>query len=103
MDLGLTEAQEILKTTAANFIQQEYPKETIIALESTPTGVTPELFRKVAALGWLGIAHPRSLWRRGAFLYRCRGALRRVGTWPGAWTVFFVRRAGGPDRIARRH
>ena len=48
MDLGLTEAQEILKTTAANFLQQEYPKETVIALESTPTGMTPELFRKVA-------------------------------------------------------
>ena len=58
MDLGLTEAQEILKTTAANFIQQEYPKETIIALESTPTGVTSELFRKVAELGWLGIVIP---------------------------------------------
>ena len=58
MDLGLTEAQEILKTTAANFIQQEYPKETLIALESTPTGMTPELFRKVAELGWLGIVIP---------------------------------------------
>jgi alkylation response protein AidB-like acyl-CoA dehydrogenase len=58
MDLGLTEAQELLKTTAANFIQQEYPKETIIALESTLTGVTPELFRKVAELGWLGIIIP---------------------------------------------
>ena len=58
MDLGLTEAQEILKTTAANFLQQEYPKETIMALESTPTGMTPELFRKVAELGWLGIVIP---------------------------------------------
>src|SRR6266446_322308 len=60
MDLGLTEAQEILKTTAANFIQQEYPKETLIALESTPTGVTPELFRQVAELGWLGIVIPEA-------------------------------------------
>jgi alkylation response protein AidB-like acyl-CoA dehydrogenase len=58
MDLGLTEAQEILKTTAANFVQQEYPKETLIELEMTPTGVTPELFRKVAQLGWLGIIIP---------------------------------------------
>ena len=58
MDLGLTEAQELLKTTAANFIQQEYPKETLIALETTPTGMTPELFRKVAELGWLGIVIP---------------------------------------------
>lgn len=58
MDLGLTEAQDILKTTAANFIQQEYPKETLLALEMTPTGVTPELFRRVAELGWLGILIP---------------------------------------------
>ena len=58
MDLGLTEAQEILKTTAASFLQQEYPKETLIELEMTPTGVTPELFRKVADLGWLGIIIP---------------------------------------------
>jgi alkylation response protein AidB-like acyl-CoA dehydrogenase len=60
MDLGLTEAQELLKTTAANFIQQEYPKETLIALETTPTGVTPELFRKVADLGWFGIIIPEA-------------------------------------------
>jgi alkylation response protein AidB-like acyl-CoA dehydrogenase len=58
MDLGLTEAQEILKTTAADFVQQEYPKETLIALEMTPTGMTPELFRQVAELGWLGIVIP---------------------------------------------
>jgi alkylation response protein AidB-like acyl-CoA dehydrogenase len=58
MDLGLTEAQDILKTTAANFVQQEYTKETLIELEMTPTGVTPELFRQVADLGWLGIIIP---------------------------------------------
>jgi alkylation response protein AidB-like acyl-CoA dehydrogenase len=58
MDLGLTEAQEILKTTTADFVQQEYPKETLIALENTPTGITPALFRKVAELGWLGIVIP---------------------------------------------
>ena len=53
MDLGLTEAQELLKSTAANFVQQEYPKEMLIALEKTPTGITPELFRKVATwAGW---------------------------------------------------
>ena len=58
MDLGLTEAQEILKSTAASFLQQEYPKETLIELEMTPTGITPELFRQVADLGWLGIIIP---------------------------------------------
>ena len=58
MDLGLTEAQEILKTTAADFVQQEYDKDTLIELEMTPTGTTPELFRKVAELGWLGVIIP---------------------------------------------
>ena len=60
MDLGLTEAQEILKAAAADFVRQEYDKDTLIALESTPTGVTPELFRQAADLGWLGILIPES-------------------------------------------
>lgn len=58
MDLGLTEFQEILKTTVADFVQQEYSKETILALDATPTGVTPTLLRQVAELGWLGVLIP---------------------------------------------
>jgi alkylation response protein AidB-like acyl-CoA dehydrogenase len=60
MDLGLTEAQEILKTTAADFVQRECPKETLIDLEMTPAGMTPELFRQVVDLGWLGIVIPEA-------------------------------------------
>jgi alkylation response protein AidB-like acyl-CoA dehydrogenase len=60
MDLGLTEAQEILKTAAADFVRQEYDKDTLIALEKTPTGITTELFRQAADLGWLGILIPES-------------------------------------------
>jgi alkylation response protein AidB-like acyl-CoA dehydrogenase len=59
MDLGLTEAQGLLKAAVADFVQQEYTKDTLIALETTPTGVTPELFRKVAELGWLGVIIPQ--------------------------------------------
>jgi alkylation response protein AidB-like acyl-CoA dehydrogenase len=58
MDLGLTEAQDILKTTAAEFVQREYPKETCIDMEMTPTGITPQLLRKAAELGWLGVIIP---------------------------------------------
>ena len=60
MDLGLTEGQEILKTTVSDFVQQEFDKDTLIELEMTPTGVTPELFRKVAELGWLGVLIPET-------------------------------------------
>jgi alkylation response protein AidB-like acyl-CoA dehydrogenase len=60
MDLGLTEAQEILKTSVADFVQREYGKNTLLALESAPTGITPELLRKVAELGWLGVLIPEA-------------------------------------------
>lgn len=60
MDLGLTEAQDILKTTAAEFVQREYPKETCIDMEMTPTGITPQLLRKAAELGWLGVIIPEA-------------------------------------------
>jgi alkylation response protein AidB-like acyl-CoA dehydrogenase len=60
MDLGLTEAQEILKGSVADFVQREYDKNTLLALEGTPTGITPELLRKAAALGWLGVVIPEA-------------------------------------------
>lgn len=58
MDLGLTEDQELLKSTASSFVQQEYGKETLVALEKTPTGITPELLRQAVDLGWFGILIP---------------------------------------------
>ncbi|MEE9147060.1 MAG: acyl-CoA dehydrogenase family protein [Candidatus Tectomicrobia bacterium] len=60
MDLGLTESQELLKTTAAEFVQQEYDKATLVELEKSPTGITPELWRKTSELGWLGIIIPEA-------------------------------------------
>jgi alkylation response protein AidB-like acyl-CoA dehydrogenase len=58
MDLGLTEDQELLKSTASNFVQQEYSKETLVELEKTSTGITSELLRKAVDLGWFGILIP---------------------------------------------
>ncbi len=60
MDLGLTEDQELLKSTAANFVQQEYGKDLLVELEKTPTGITPELLRQAVDLGWFGILIPEA-------------------------------------------
>lgn len=60
MDLGLTEAQELLKGSVADFVQREYDKNTLLALEGSPTGITPELLRRVAELGWLGVLIPEA-------------------------------------------
>jgi alkylation response protein AidB-like acyl-CoA dehydrogenase len=82
MDLGLTEAQEILKTTVADFVQREYDKNSLIALESTPTGVTPELLRKVSELGWLGVVIPEAYGGEGRSLTDAAVLFEELGRGP---------------------
>ncbi len=59
MDLALTEEQEMLKTAVRGFIQQEYPKETLLEMAAEQQPVTAEPWQRLAATGWLGIAIPQ--------------------------------------------
>jgi alkylation response protein AidB-like acyl-CoA dehydrogenase len=58
MDLALTESQEMLRSTARTFMEREAPKDAIVAMQRAPSSLDPELWRKAAALGWLGILIP---------------------------------------------
>jgi alkylation response protein AidB-like acyl-CoA dehydrogenase len=58
MDLRLTEQQEILKKSARGFLTKECPKAKIRELEKDPKGYDPELWKKMAELGWLGFNIP---------------------------------------------
>jgi alkylation response protein AidB-like acyl-CoA dehydrogenase len=58
MDLGLTEEQEMLRTSARDFLQKECPKQLVKQLDESDGGHSPELWRKVAGLGWLGLLFP---------------------------------------------
>ena len=58
MDLSLTPEQEMLKTAVRSFVQQEYPKETLLQIAS-PTEPSPqEPWVKLTQTGWLGILIP---------------------------------------------
>ena len=58
MDLALTPEQEMLKAAARRFVQQEYPKETLLQVAS-PDETTPlEPWGRLAGTGWLGILIP---------------------------------------------
>ena len=58
MDLSLTPEQEMLKTATRRFVQQEYPKETLLQIAS-PTETSPtEPWDRLAQTGWLGILIP---------------------------------------------
>ncbi len=58
MDLGLSEEQEMMKTSARDFLQKECPKSLVKQLDESDEGYSPELWRKMAGLGWLGLMFP---------------------------------------------
>ncbi len=58
MDLGLSEEQEMLKTSARGFLQKECPKKLVKQLDESDEGYSPELWRKIAGLGWIGLPFP---------------------------------------------
>lgn len=58
MEFGLTEEQEMLKTMARDFLEKECPVSLVREMEEDETGYSPELWRKMAGLGWLGLPFP---------------------------------------------
>src|SRR5262249_50905186 len=58
MDLGLTESQELLRTTARSFMEREAPVDVIVGLQKRESSLDPDLWKKAAQLGWLGILIP---------------------------------------------
>jgi alkylation response protein AidB-like acyl-CoA dehydrogenase len=58
MDLALTESQEMLRTTARSFMEREAPTDVVVGLQKADSSLAPDLWRKAARLGWLGILIP---------------------------------------------
>lgn len=60
MDFDLTETQEIVKRTAREFLTNECPKELVREMERNNEGYSPELWKKMAELGWMGLVFPET-------------------------------------------
>jgi alkylation response protein AidB-like acyl-CoA dehydrogenase len=58
MDFGLNEEQEILKKTAHNFLTKECPTSFVKETIKDEKGYSPELWQKMAELGWMGLIFP---------------------------------------------
>ena len=58
MDLELSEQQEMLRKLARDFLATECPKKLVRAMEDDGVGHPTELWRKMAELGWPGLAFP---------------------------------------------
>ena len=58
MDLAFTEEQIMLRDVARRFLEVECPKTLVRQMETDETGHSPELWAKMADLGWLGLVLP---------------------------------------------
>ena len=55
MELGLDEAQQMLRTTAREFLAAECPASYVREMEEDERGYTDELWGKMAEQGWMGL------------------------------------------------
>ena len=58
MDFNFTEEQEMLRTSARDFLETECTEKLIREVEDGDVGYSPEIWKKIAGLGWLGLVYP---------------------------------------------
>ncbi len=60
MDFRLNEDQQALQSAARDFLKKEVTSTVVRAAFEGPDGDSPELYKKMAELGWLGITVPEA-------------------------------------------
>lgn len=58
MDFGFSEDQELLRSVVRDFLRAKAPPAYARAMMDDPIGITDELWRGIADLGWLGLVIP---------------------------------------------
>jgi 3-oxocholest-4-en-26-oyl-CoA dehydrogenase beta subunit len=68
MDFGLNEQQIMLQTSAREFVNTEYSDKILKEMAKDPRGYTPELWNKMAELGWTALSIPEAYGGIGDFI-----------------------------------
>jgi alkylation response protein AidB-like acyl-CoA dehydrogenase len=68
MDFGLNEEQEMLQKSAREFLSNEYSDKVLKEMARDQRGCTPELWKKMADLGWTALSIPEEYGGIGDFL-----------------------------------
>jgi len=81
MSLVLTEDQELLAKTAADFVREHSPVSRVRELRDRrdPTGFSRPLWKQMAELGWVGIPFPEALGGAGMGLADLAVVLEQLG------------------------
>src|SRR5713101_209466 len=58
MDFGFSEEQDLLRKSAADFLNKECPMTYVRQMMEDERGYSEELWNKMAKLGWMGLIYP---------------------------------------------
>jgi alkylation response protein AidB-like acyl-CoA dehydrogenase len=58
MNFELSEVQKMLQSSARDFLDKECPESLVREMEEDENGYSPDLWRGMADLGWLGLVYP---------------------------------------------
>jgi alkylation response protein AidB-like acyl-CoA dehydrogenase len=82
MDLKLNDDQNMLKKVAVDFLKAEAPPYTITDWYQKKTAFIPQLFKKAADIGWLGMMVPEEFGGGGTSCTDCAVVFEELGRGP---------------------
>jgi len=88
MDLALTEDQEMLKKVAGDFVKAEVPAHQMTQWYKNKQTFQPQLIKKVAELGWLGMMLPEEFGGAGVSTMDCAVVFEELGHGPVPGPLF---------------
>jgi alkylation response protein AidB-like acyl-CoA dehydrogenase len=60
MDFAFSEQQDLLRTSARQFLERECPPDMVRRWSDEPQGYSPDLWQTMAAFGWMGLVLPET-------------------------------------------
>ncbi len=79
MDIGFTEEQELLRTSARKFLENECPAAFVRQRMAEPAAMTDAFWHKLAEQGWFGILYPEALGGSGLGLVDMAVLMEEMG------------------------
>lgn len=108
MDFGFNEEQEMLRQSARAMLERECPSAHVRRMMEDERGYSPELWRRMAELGWLGLVLPDEYGGAGLDYVDMVVVAEEMGRVllpsPFIWSLTFaeaIRRAGSDEQKRR--
>ena len=88
MDYRLNETQEMFKKVAADFVRAEVPSHKMTVWYRDKETFQPEIYKKAAELGWLGMLMPEQFGGAGVSFTDCAVVFEELGRGPVPGPLF---------------